>query len=66
MSSPAVLHLCSLTLMLFSLYTSRTISTRLHNLEEKLTVLQKLMKKSFWFFIDTSLAYAMILIITFL
>ena len=37
--SPVVLCLCSLALMLFSLYTSKTIYTRLHDLKRKLKVL---------------------------
>ena len=68
MPSPVVLRLSSLALMLFSLYTSKTVSTWLHDLKRKLNVLQKLMKKSLyvWLFFDTFLAYAMKSIITFL
>ena len=71
MPSPVVFRLSSLALMLFSLYTSKTLSTQLHDLKRKLNVLQKLMKNllyvfRFGFFIDTFLAYAMKSIITFL
>ena len=68
MPSPVVLRLSSLALMLFSLYTSKTVSTWLHDLKRKLNVLQKLMKKSLyvWLFFDTFLVYAMKSIITFL
>ena len=71
MPSPVVLHLRSLSLMKFSLSTSKTISARLRDLKRKLIVLQRLMKKSlyvfrFCFFIDTFLTYAMKSIITFL
>ena len=48
MPSPVVLRLSSLALMLFSLYTSKTVSTWLHDLKRKLNVLQKLMKKSLY------------------
>ena len=48
--SPVVLRLCWLALMLFSLYTSKTISTRLNDLKRKPNALQRLMKKSFYVF----------------
>ena len=46
MLSPVVLRLRSLSLMVLSLYTSKTIFTRLHDLKRKLNVLQRLTKKA--------------------
>ena len=40
----AILRLRSLALMLFSLYTPKTISTQLHGLKRKLNVLQGVVK----------------------
>ena len=66
-----IVSIPSNALMLLSLYTSKAISTQLHDLKRKLNVLQWLMKKSlyvfmFCFFIETFPLYAMKLIITFL
>ena len=57
--STGVLHLNSLALMLFSFYTSDTISTQLQDLKRKLNVLQRLTRKlfRFCFFIGTLVAY---------
>ena len=49
MPSPVLLRLSSLALMLFSLYTSKTTFTRLHDLKRKLNMLQRLMKARFMF-----------------
>ena len=57
--STGVLRLNSLALMLFSFYTSDTISTQLQDLKRKLQVLQRLTRKlfRFCFFIGTLVAY---------